>query len=381
MLRGIHMREIFGGICLLAVAMGIGRFSYTPLLPWMQAELHLTNSMAGFIALSNYVGYLVGSLLCTFKVFKNQRMTLIWMIVISTLSLFIMGMTDRIWLIVFARLVSGVTSAVIFIFTTQIILTYIQTIQKHHFAGYLYSGVGVGIVGSSLLILLFSPHLHMKTLWILLAATSLFIGILGFYLIQVVPTMPLQKKTKGKTPPILYLLYIAYFLEGLGYIITGTFIVNVAQSLSTIDFDSALIWIIVGTAAIPSCLLFVWLAEIFGYSRILSFALLLQAIGIVLPAISITNWSFIVSAFLFGFTFMGITALTNAIVKQINVSAIGFLTALYALGQIIGPVVAGFLLDRTHFSVAFIVASVAVLLASLFVVVYSIMERKGSVHV
>lgn len=375
------MREIFGGICLLAVAMGIGRFSYTPLLPLMQAEYHLTNSMAGFIALSNYVGYLVGSLLCTFHVFKKQRMTLIWMILIGTLSLFIMGMTEYIWLIIFARFVSGVTSAVLFIFTTQMILTYIQTIGKYHLAGYLYSGVGVGIVGSSILILLFSLHLHMKELWMLLALTSLVIGIFGFYWIRTVPSIPVQPKTKGKKLPILYWLYVAYFLEGLGYIITGTFIVNVAQSLPMIDFDSAFIWIIVGTAAIPSCLLFVRLAELFGYSRILSLALLLQAIGIVLPAISITNWSFIVSAFLFGFTFIGITMLTNAIVKQINVSAIGFLTALYALGQIIGPVVAGFLLDRTHFSVAFIVASVAVLLASLLVVVYAIMERKKSLYV
>lgn len=375
------MKAILGGVLLMAVAMGIGRFSYTPLLPFMQAELHLSNSTAGFIALSNYVGYFVGSLLCTFVVFKNKRFALMAMVLISMPSLLVLGMMDNIWVIFIARFVSGVTSAVIFIFTTQMILTYIQTIQKNHFTGYLYSGVGVGIVGSSILILLFSPRLNMEGLWVLLAVMSLVTGIIGLYLIRAIPIMPVQPRTKGKNTVILYWLYFAYFLEGLGYIITGTFIVNVAKSTPTIQFDSSLIWLIVGVAAIPSCMLFIRLAEKFGYASMLTLALVLQAIGIALPALSITNWSFFLSAFLFGFTFMGITALTNAIVKQINVSAIGILTALYALGQIIGPAIAGFLLDNTHFSVAFIFASVAVLLASLLVVIYSIFERKWILHV
>lgn len=378
---GIYMKVILGGVLLLAVAMGIGRFSYTPLLPFMQAELHLSNRTAGFIALSNYLGYFIGSLLCTFIMLKNKRFALLAMILISMLSILILGIIDNIWVIFMARFVSGVTSAVIFIFTTQMILTYIQTIQKTHFAGYLYSGVGVGIVGSSILILLFSPRLHLEGLWVLLAVMSLVIGIIGLYLIRDIPIMPVQPRTKGKNTVILYWLYFSYFLEGLGYIITGTFIVNVAKSTPTIQFDSSLIWLIVGVAAIPSCMLFIRLAEKFGYASMLTLALVLQAIGIALPAFSITNWSFFLSAFLFGFTFMGITALTNAIVKQINVSAIGILTALYALGQIIGPAIAGFLLDSTHFSIAFIFASVAVLLASLLVVIYSIFERKCILHV
>ena len=375
------MKVIWGGILLLAVAMGIGRFSYTPLLPFMQVELHLSNKMAGFIALSNYLGYLIGSILCTFAMFKNKRFALLTMILISMISILILGIVDNIWVIFAARFVSGVSSAVIFIFTTQMILTYIQTIQKTHFAGYLYSGVGVGIVGSSLIILLFSSHLPLGGLWILLAVISLIIGVIGFYLIRDIPIMPVQSITKGKNIVILYWLYFSYFLEGLGYIITGTFIVNVAKSTPTIQFNSSLIWLVVGVAAIPSCMLFIRLADKFGYASVLTFALILQAIGIVLPVFSITNWSFFLSAFLFGFTFMGITALTNAIVKQINVSAIGILTAFYALGQIIGPVIAGFLLDSTHFSVVFIFASVAVLLASLLVVIYSIFERKWILYV
>lgn len=377
----IKLKIVFGGVLLLAVAMGIGRFSYTPMLPFMQGNLHFSNSTAGFIALSNYFGYFIGSILCTFSLFKNKQLSLVVMVWISSLSILLLGFTENMIFIFIGRFVSGLASAIIFIFTTQIILAYIQSIQKNSYVGYLYSGVGIGIVGSSILLILLSPYLQLNMLWTLLASTSLILGLIGYGNIRPLPTTPINPKVKIKNTTIIYWIYAAYFLEGLGYIITGTFIVNVAKNTPTIHFDSSLIWGIVGVTAIPSCILLIRLAEKFGYSKVLSLALLLQAIGIVLPAISVTNWSFLMSASLFGFTFMGITALANAIVKQKNISAIGTLTALYALGQIIGPAIAGILLDSKHFSSAFVFAGIAVLIASLCTVIYSIQERKLNLNV
>lgn len=375
------MKIVFGGVLLLAVAMGIGRFAYTPMLPFMQESLNWTNSTAGFIALSNYVGYFIGALLCTFSFFRNKQLSIFIMIWISAISTLLLGFTENIMLIFIGRFVSGLTSAVIFIFTSQIILTYIQSIQKNGYAGYLYSGVGFGIVGSSILLMLFSPILDWNEIWGILGIASLIMGLIGYSIIRMLPIDSTKSKGKVNNTATIYWLYLAYFLEGLGYIITGTFIVNVAKNSSTIHFDSTLVWLIVGIAAIPSCFLLIRLAEQFGYSKVLSIVLLLQSIGIVLPALNVTNWSFIISAFLFGFTFMGITALANAIVKKINTSAIGTLTALYALGQIIGPAIAGILLDSKHFSSAFLFAGITVLTASLCVVFYSIRERRFNLNV
>ncbi len=52
-----------GGMIAMASAMGIGRFVYTPILPFMAEALALTKSQAGLIAAANYLGYFVGSLI------------------------------------------------------------------------------------------------------------------------------------------------------------------------------------------------------------------------------------------------------------------------------------------------------------------------------
>src|SRR4029077_6281166 len=48
------------GLIALAVAMGIGRFAFTPVLPMMQVDRGMSVAAGAWLASANYLGYLVG---------------------------------------------------------------------------------------------------------------------------------------------------------------------------------------------------------------------------------------------------------------------------------------------------------------------------------
>ena len=52
----------FVAIAALAVAMGIGRFAFTPMLPLMVREGVISQDAGAWLAASNYLGYLCGAL-------------------------------------------------------------------------------------------------------------------------------------------------------------------------------------------------------------------------------------------------------------------------------------------------------------------------------
>src|SRR4051812_24819101 len=62
--RGMEARKsawvvAVSGLAALAVAMGIGRFAFTPILPMMHG---MSVTEGGWLASANYVGYLAGGL-------------------------------------------------------------------------------------------------------------------------------------------------------------------------------------------------------------------------------------------------------------------------------------------------------------------------------
>lgn len=370
------MKVVFGGILLLAVAMGIGCFAYTPMLSSMQQSLGWSSSEAGIIAMSNYLGYFVGALLLSFLVIRGKKEVLSIALLVNVVTTFMMGFCHDFVLFCVIRFLSGISSGFIFILCSQIVLSYITHLQKSSWSGILYSGVGLGIMISSLILMLFSDVFIWRSIWKMLGYVSAVLSLLGILFMP--HTLEEEiKTTKSSTlkKPIHWLIF-AYDLEGLGYIITGTFIVAIAQEMPTLQWDATIIWLIVGIAAIPSCWFWVRLAEKNSYKQILAIALFVQAFGIVIPAIAATKVGFLISAILFGLTFMGITTLANAIGKEHDAQSLSRLTAVYALGQMVGPMIAGKLLDQLHFSAAFIFAASCIVLASCIVTVYLFKERK-----
>lgn len=366
---------LLGGILSLLIAMGIGRFAYTPILPLMQKDLSFSNSIAGYIASSNYAGYLLGAILAGVIPIKGYRaISLRISLIISIITTALMGLTYSYFLWYIIRFISGVSSAFVLVLSSGIVLDKLAAINKTSWSGLFYGGVGFGIFLSSLIIPSLNHSFKWEGAWIGLAVVS---GILTFFVWIWLNETPNDEEMKNKqeifanVPPTNWLLWliIAYGLEGLGYIVTGTFIVSIAEKASSFHKGATLVWMMVGLAAIPSCLIWSMLAKKWGFVKSLVFAMALQSLGIMLPAFWISKTSFVISALLFGATFMGITTLATTLGRQMNPSnssrTIGILTAIYAIGQLIGPSLAGILSSSTHnFNAALIGASSVVFIGA-----------------
>ncbi|MED4225414.1 YbfB/YjiJ family MFS transporter [Neobacillus cucumis] len=366
---------LIGGILSLIIAMGIGRFAYTPILPLMQKDLSFSNTVAGYIASSNYAGYLLGAILGGALPLKKYRVIILKIsLIISILTTALMGLTYSHFLWYVLRFLSGVSSAYVLVLASGIVLDKLAVISKTSWSGLFYGGVGLGIFLSSLFIPTLNRLFQWEGTWIGLAIVS---GILASFVWIWLDEAPNDLEMKNKqeifalVPPTKWLLWltIAYGLEGLGYIVTGTFIVSIAEKTSYFQKDATLVWMMVGLAAIPSCLIWSVLSKKCGHVKSLVLAMALQSLGMAMPAFWISKTSFIISALLFGATFMGITTLATTLGRHMNPSnssrTIGILTAIYAFGQLIGPILAGVLSSFTHnFTTALIGASSVVLIGA-----------------
>lgn len=350
---------VIGGVFALFIAMSIGRFAYTPILPFMQQEAGFSTRFAGFLASSNYAGYLVGAIIASIVPLKRNRAIFLRIsIITSVLLTLLMGLTysHASWMV--WRFLSGITSAFVFVLASSLILDQLAKQRKLGWVGVMYGGVGLGIFISGLLVPLLIENFHYEGAWIGLACLAGLLSIIVFLTVKeddssqvVTPSSPLHIKTT-KNPKWLPWLLASYGLEGLGYIVTGTFIVAIAEQTPAFSGNATSVWVLVGLTAIPSCVLWAYFGNKYGYMSSLMILLMIQAVGIALPAISTSSTSFYVSAILFGATFMGVTTLATAFARNKNplgsARVIAIMTTIYALGQMIGPSIAGVLTAETE---------------------------------
>lgn len=370
---------LIGGIFSLMIAMGIGRFAYTPILPLMQNALSFTNAVAGYLASSNYAGYFVGAILAGVLPLKNYKTFYLRIsLMVSILTTCMMGLSHFYFLMLIVRFVSGVASAFIFVLASSIVLDKLAVICKTSWSGLFYSGVGFGIFFSTLYIPSLNNLFEWEGVWVGLAIISIILTIFVWFWLKDSSNTMIKKDEQliiTQAPPLKWLpwLIAAYGLEGLGYIVTGTFIVSIAGKNPIFSIDPTFVWMVVGLGAIPSCIIWSTLAKKWGVVKTLVFSMILQSIGIALPVFWLTQFSFIISALLFGGTFMGITTLATTLARQMNPSnssrIIGYLTATYAAGQMIGPTIAGILSSYTQsFNAALIGAASVVFIGAVLLV-------------
>ena len=323
------MSVALAGLAALVVAMGIGRFAFTPLLPMMQADSGLSLAQGGYLAAANYVGYLGGALWATRPARSHVaiRASLI-AIAVATLA---MGMTHGMAAWILWRTLAGMASAWALVHVSSWCL---QQLAGQNLGGVVFSGVGWGMVlAGGLCIALMAAGASSAEAWIALGVASLAVALALWPLIK-----PAGDCTSGANAfhwtGNAVRLVLCYAAFGFGYIIPATFVPAMARDIVPDPLVFGWAWPIFGATAAISTLL----ASRGDNRRVWRIAAIVMALGVAAPLAVPGVAGVLGSALLVGSTFMVITMAGMQEARGLGGPALmAAMTAAFASGQIGGP--------------------------------------------
>ncbi|WP_245567889.1 YbfB/YjiJ family MFS transporter [Nocardia jiangxiensis] len=341
----------------LAAAMGVGRFVYTPLMPVMISAGRIDARAGATIAAANYAGYLIGAVLLARRPDLNGRTAFRTAAATLILSEALMAWPAPAAVAAVLRLIAGIASAVLFIGCASVAAGHEN---RRRAAGIAFGGIGGGIALTGLLAMAAGTAVPWQVMWL---------GTAALTALLLAPALRLEVRpatraaaAAARSVRAWRLLQGTYFLEGLGYIVIGTFLVAALQSPGHRSLGTAM-WVVVGVAAAPATLLWDLIARRWFPEIALVLALALQCVSAILPAASTGMVSALISAALFGATFTGITMLAIEVGGELTgPGAAATLTAGYGLGQVLGPLVVTPALGDgygTAFAIAAVILAVA----------------------
>jgi MFS family permease len=363
-----------GGLMALAVAMGIGRFAFTPMLPVMQADVGLSVEAGGWLASANYAGYFAGALAATRLAVPPLRAIIIGLLAIA-FTTFAMGVTHAFTAWVAWRAAAGIASAFVLVHVSAWSVQQLALLQRPALGGVVFAGVGIGVAAAGLVCLAFvALGSTSAQLWLILG------GVSALALAVVVPVLRSTANAPAARAPAPapvarasfsrdeWRLILCYGAFGFGYIIPATFLPVMARAVIA---DPALFgwaWPLFGTAGTVATLLAARASHPGQARPLWAVAHVVMAVGCAVAALVSSFGAVLVAALCVGGTFMVITM--YAVQEARTVAGaharplIGAMTAAFALGQIVGPLlVRGSATGAVQFAGPLLLAAI-ILLAS-----------------
>jgi len=364
--RGSPATIAAAGLIALAVAMGIGRFAFTPVMPMMEADAGLTLRAAGWLAAANYLGYFIGALCAArLSLAHAVRGGLLAIAVVT----FAMGVTHVFALQLLLRLAAGIASAWVLVHVSAWTLGRLLALRRADVNGIVYAGVGVGVAAAGLV-----SMATMQVRWSSDRTWQVF-GVLSL-----VAVLALWRSFRGggrtKAPRNAsrrihwnadkWRLMACYGALGFGYIIPATYLPDMAHRYITDPLVFGLAWPVFGAAsALSTWIAARWLAHV-DDRKLWSVCYLLMMAGVALPALWPTLTAILIAALLVGGTYMVVTMLGLREARRAAgaeaTSFIAVMTAAFAIGQIVGPLLVSAVAHRPHGFAAALLGAAAVLL-------------------
>lgn len=374
-----------GTLCIFA-SLGFGRFALGMLLPAMAESLNLTYSQMGLISTSNFVGYLVAVLLCGHINSKTgSRVLISCALLLVAVSMLLVSRANSFTTVAVIYTLTGMGSGASNVPMMALIASWFGTGQRGKAAGFVVIGSGFAILLSGKMI----PYLNQmggsdgwRISWLVLGIIVLIITIICFLVIRDTPAElglePVDSKknsikgipdfaenVSSATRKDIYHLGAIYFLFGFTYVIYATFIVTaLVQERGFSEAVAGNFWSWVGFLSLFSGPVFGTLSDKLGRKTGLIMVFSIQMCAYLLVAFSLPIKFLYFSIGCYGIVAWSIPSIMTALVgdyvgPQRTARVFGFITFIFALGQIAGPAIAGFLAEKYgNFSSSFMMAAI-----------------------
>lgn len=371
------LRIALVGAASLALAMGIGRFVYTPLLPMMRHDGLVTVPEAGVLASAHFLGYLMGALSAAWLTFSPRTLLRVSLITIAAAT-FAMGfdLGEGAWLAL--RWLAGLCSARVLILVGNHYVARLAALGSAGRQSWVFSGVGAGIAVAGLGALgLTLAGVGALAAWQAFGVAALVSAAALAWFMGAEPPAgkPVSATSVRARGAFDWTAISAYGAAGLGYIIPATYLPVMAREAVSDPLIFGSVWPVFGAAAFVSTLVAAPFHRRFSNRAVWSASQLVMALGVVLPVFTPHILALIAAGLSVGGTFMIVTMAGIREAHRIAPAGaagthIAAMTAAFAAGQMIGPGFAGLLYEFTgDFTAALgITAVVLMVTAGLLVV-------------
>jgi MFS family permease len=386
------------GLLALAVAMGIGRFAFTPLLPMMLQDGVTDLPTASWLAAANYLGYWLGALACALQPVLWTRWRLATplahtvavrcgLVATVLLTLAMAQAWSAAWPL--WRLLAGMASAVVFVYGSGWCLARLTALGAPSLAGIIFVGPGMGITVSGLAAsAMVAGGWSAASAWLVFGLLAAALSAVAWPHLRGAVVVPAPSRTAGHAEPraAVALFTLAYGLAGFGYIVTATFLPVIARQALPGSIWLDLFWPLFGLGVAAGALLTLRLPMRWDRRKLLMACYTMQALGVLLSVWLPSLLGFALGSLLLGLPFTAITLFALQEARRLrphSASAfIGVLTAAWGLGQIAGPPLVALLLHRSAsaahgFALSLQAAASALLLG---VMVFAWLVRRHPLH-
>lgn len=363
------------GLLTSLVVIAFARMAYGVILPPMRADLGLSYQQAGVLGTITALGYLLFVLAGGVAAARfGAKPTIVFGLISVALGFAGLTVASHYWLLLGLMALLGFGTAFSFAPMVSLLATWYPE-KRGLVIGLMTSGVGMGMLLVGALVpamtSLFGDN-GWRASWGVFCAVAVVVAVL----ITVFAKDPPRLATSSESPPSddKWLIYrnhrvvtvaAVYGIIGVTYIVQAIFMISFMVEEGHAESTAGAFMAMMGLMSIAAGPLWGWLSDHWGRGNALTAALALVTLAMGLPLTDQSLITFFLHFLIMGLSVNGMFALiqasaTDQVAPRYIPIAFSFVTVFFATGQLVGPAVAGWLIEmgggfRVAFGFTFVV--------------------------